>query len=76
VVDRLTLDEQLSLVEYVIHNVRKKHGSSEATGAPAQSALQTLRGLCRKHWDPDLDLDAALYEIRHEWEKELEEMEE
>jgi hypothetical protein len=43
-----------------------------AQAAAPERQYQDLYGIWRGKF-PDFDLDAALYEIRHEWEQELEE---
>jgi hypothetical protein len=55
--DQLPVEEQISLVEHVARRVRL---------AMRQVAPQDLRGIWREHFPTDLDLEAALREIRHE----------
>jgi hypothetical protein len=47
-------------------------GSSPTADDAPERKPQDLRGRWQGKF-PDFDLDAALYEIRHEWEEELEE---
>lgn len=69
VVDRLPVEDQLSLVEHVAAQLRQMRASG---GAPEQErgTPQDLYGIWRDHFPADLDIDAALHEMRHEWEKE------
>lgn len=65
--DRLSSDDQRSLIKHLEHQLRLD--SITSTG----KQLHSLRGVWKGKMPEDIDLDAALYEIRHEWEKELEE---
>lgn len=67
-VDQLSLEDQQRLSEHLTNKL--------CNGAPAAGAErkpQDLYGLWKGAFPEDLDVEAALYEIRHEWEQELEE---
>ena len=59
--DQLPVEEQISLVEHVARRVRQS--------LPRRQP-QDLYGVWRDRFPADFDLDAALHEIRHDWEKE------
>lgn len=65
---RLTPEEQLMLVEHLAQRVRQAGLSGKSP--------QSLYGLWKGHVPEDFDVDGALKEIRSEWLKELDEMEE
>ena len=72
-VDRLSVQDQIRLVQHVVTSLRQAH-KVEAADAPAQELKpQDLYGIWRDHFPPDVDIDAILQEIRHEWEEELDE---
>ena len=60
-VAQLTPDEQIALVEYVARHLRQ---------FLPQKQPQDLYGVWRDRFPADFDLDAALQEVRHEWEQE------
>ncbi len=62
-IERLTLHEQAVLVERL---ARRLAQGIAPTGKP-----QSLRGVWKGKFPPDLDLDAELAEIRAAWQKEL-----
>jgi hypothetical protein len=74
VTDRLPLNEQLSLLEHVAKRLREAREGSQAPAVEEQPEQESLYGIWRDHFPPDVDIDAILYEIRHEWEKELDEV--
>lgn len=47
--------------------------SGEMSGAELERKPRDLYGIWQGKFPADLDLEKELYEIRHEWEKELEE---
>jgi hypothetical protein len=61
-VSELTPEEQLTLLERLIQQLRQ---SLQKRRQP-----QDLYGIWRSRFPADFDLDAALSEIRHEWERE------
>ena len=65
--DQLPVEDQHVLAAHL--NSKLQNGS--ATGQDRKP--QDLYGVWKGAFSEDLDIDAALYEIRHEWEKELEE---
>jgi hypothetical protein len=60
--DHLSPEEKVTLVERI----------TESMGQAQQEALKpaSLRGAWRKYFLDDFDIDKALDEVRHEWEKE------
>lgn len=60
-VDDLSPEQQLRLVEYVAGRLR----TSAVRRKP-----RSLRGIWRGRFPGNPDIDAILHEIRHEWEKE------
>jgi len=65
--DQLSSEDQRSLIKYLEQQLRLDSVASNG------KQLRSLRGIWKGKMPEDIDLDAALYEIRHEWEKELEE---
>ncbi len=63
--DQLSADDRRSLIEHL----ESQLGQSESV-VDEPKKTESLRGLWQGKFPDDLDLDAALYEIRHEWEKE------
>ena len=59
--DRLTQQEQLALIEQLARRLRKSE---------VQKPPQSLYGSWRGKFPDDFDLDAALKLIRGEWEQE------
>ena len=66
---QLPADEQQLLAKHLID-----HSSQKLDEKKGPLLREDLYGLWRGKCDEDLDLDQTLYEIRHEWEKELEEI--
>ncbi|MEK7833997.1 MAG: hypothetical protein AAB401_23110 [Acidobacteriota bacterium] len=66
---QLPIEDQRVLSEHL--KVKLSNGS---TVPESEQKPQDLFGLWKGAFPLDLDVDAALYEIRHEWEKELEEL--
>jgi hypothetical protein len=64
--DQLSDEEKVSLVEHLTQTLRD---APEESGPPAHSP-QSLRGAWQQHFSEDFDVDAALTEIRSEWQKE------
>ncbi|MGH9842496.1 MAG: hypothetical protein ACREEM_27450 [Blastocatellia bacterium] len=67
--DQLPVEDQRRLGDYL--SLKLKNGSAPNT--PVERKPQDLYGIWRDVFPDDLDIEAALYEIRHEWEAELEE---
>ncbi len=53
--------------------LRSLRGVWQASAGELEPKPRDLYGIWRGKFPDDLDLDKELYEIRHEWEKELEE---
>ena len=60
-VDQLSLEEQLRLLEHLAQRLRQ-------TAQPRKP--QDLYGIWRDHFPEDFDLDAALKDIRGVWKQE------
>ncbi len=59
--DQLTFEEQIVVVEHLARRLRQ---------TIQQKQPQDLYGVWRDRFPADFDLDAALGDIRREWEKE------
>lgn len=59
--DQLSFEDQIKLVEHLAHRLRQ---------TVQQRQPQDLYGIWRDRFPTDFDLDAALNDIRHEWERE------
>jgi hypothetical protein len=70
VVDGLSVEDRLSLIEHVAKKLRLTQSAGSSSGQEEQRTPLDLYGVWRDHFPADLDIDAALQEIRHEWEKE------
>jgi hypothetical protein len=66
--DQLPVEDQQTLATNLSNKLR--NGLGNAT----ERRPQDLYGTWKTAFSEDLDIDAALYEIRHEWEKGLEEL--
>jgi hypothetical protein len=73
VAERLSFEDQLHLLEHLAKQLREVGGTSGAAVPGETGQPESLRGIWRDHFPTDADIDAALHEIRHEWEKELQE---
>ncbi len=62
-VGQLTLHEQAELIQQLAQRLAQK-------AAPVREP-QSLRGIWKGKFPPDLDLDAELTEIRTAWQEEL-----
>ena len=67
--DTLSVEEQLTVIENLSHRLKQTIPRASQR-KPAQ-----LYGTWKEYFPEDFDLDAALYKIRHEWEKEWENLE-
>jgi hypothetical protein len=67
-VSQLSVEDQRMLTEHLT----AKFQNGSAKGEPERKP-QDLYGIWKGAFPEELNLDAALYEIRHEWEKEFEE---
>jgi len=65
--DELSIEDQLSLIEHLTNRLKQ---IPELTSSPRDLKPQNLRGIWRGHFPQDFDIDSALKDIRHEWEKE------
>jgi hypothetical protein len=63
--------ESLSLGERVILVEELAHGLGRESAVDQRTPPQSLRGSWRGKFPEDFDIDSALYEIRHEWQEEL-----
>lgn len=66
------LADQLSLedLQKLIDRLKNRLLRADESDAVAERQPLDLYGAWRRRFPDDIDLDAALYEIRHEWEKE------
>ena len=62
-VNRLSDEEKLNLVENIARSLR-------LPDTAGKSEPKDLYGVWKDSFPEDFDIDSALYEIRHEWEKE------
>jgi len=62
-VERLTLHEQAVLVQRLARRL--------AQGTAPERKSQSLRGIWKDKFPPDLDLETELAEIRTAWQEEL-----
>jgi len=60
--DQLTFEEPIAVIEHVAQRLRQ--------AVQKQKQPQDLYGIWRDRFSADFDLDAALSDIRHEWEHE------
>jgi hypothetical protein len=60
--DQLTFEEQITVVEHLARRLRQ--------AVQKQKQPQDLYGIWRDLFPDDFDLDAALSDIRREWERE------
>jgi hypothetical protein len=74
--DQLSAEEQQALVEHLAHRnaAPSEAESTKATTSGLDRPPLRLRGIWAGHFPEDFDIDAVLYEIRHEWEKEWPEL--
>ena len=61
-IDQLSFEDKLNLVEYLARQLRRTPERAPKT--------QELYGMWRGQIPDDFDLESALKDIRHEWEKE------
>lgn len=85
---KLPAEEQKQLIERLKFRLAASAGMSAngaqlhsapdleqaVSGAELERKPRDLYGIWRGKVDDDFDIDKALYEIRHEWEKGLEEL--
>lgn len=76
--DQLPLAEKQRLIEHLVREVQAAGEAALTEGADLQAEKppQSLYGIWEGHFPEDFDIDAVLYEIRHEWEQELDEVSE
>ena len=67
------LANQLPISDQILLAERLTQKKQDGSVAIPERKPRDLYGIWRGAFPQDMDVDAALYEIRHEWEKELEE---
>ena len=72
--DLLSHEEKQSLIEHLTRQVQEPDGGPQPEAAQTEKQTDSLRGIWEGQFPEDFDIDAALSEIRHEWEKELDEV--
>src|SRR5207302_1645561 len=73
--DQLSAEEQRVLAEHLSSQPQMVDDQAPTDASTcAERPLQSLRGIWQGHFPEDFDIDAVLYEIRHEWEKEWPEL--
>lgn len=73
--DRLSPADKQSLIKYLEGQLQGENESAPAAEQDASRARpKSLRGIWRDSFPPDVDVDAILHEIRHEWEEEWPEL--
>jgi hypothetical protein len=75
--EQLSAEEQRALVEHLSRRAPSGEGEEPAADAVPPAAgrpPKSLYGIWEGHFPEDFDVDAALHEIRHEWEKEWPEL--
>jgi hypothetical protein len=71
--DFLLPEEKQNLIEHLTRQIHRVDEGAQPESAGAEGKHDTLRGTWKGKFPEDFDIDAALDEIRHEWEKELDE---
>ena len=61
----LSLGERVTLVDELAHSLGQESANDQ------RRKPQSMRGSWRGKFPEGVDIDSALYEIRHEWEEEL-----
>jgi hypothetical protein len=72
----LTPEETYRLIAQLSRRLGGGTVSPSVNPVSPNGAPVSLRGMWKDHFPEDFDIDAVLYEIRHEWEKELDEVSE
>jgi hypothetical protein len=74
--DQLSAAERRALMEHLSGQPPAAETEEPSDAAPSGTDRRprSLRGLWAGHFPDDFDIDAVLYEIRHEWEKEWPEL--
>jgi hypothetical protein len=74
--DQLSAEERRALIEHLSGRPPAVEIEEPSDAPPSDNDRPTrsLRGLWAGHFPDDFDIDAVLYEIRHEWEKEWPEL--
>lgn len=70
----LSPEEKQNLIEHLTRQLQRADQSPGPDPTAAAEARDTLRGVWQGKFPEDFDIDGALAEIRHEWEKELDEL--
>ena len=66
--DQLSVEDLRALTEHLTNKLQ-----TASTNGGTERKPQDLYGIWKGAFPNDLDIESALYEIRHEWEKEFEE---
>jgi hypothetical protein len=69
----LSPEEKQNLIEHLTRQLHQVDEGARPESAGAEGKQDTLRGIWKGKFREDFDIDAVLDEIRHEWEKELDE---
>jgi len=72
--DFLSPEEKQYLIEHLTRQLHQVDEGARPDSTGAEGMHDTLRGIWQGKFPEDFDIDAALDEIRHEWEKELDEL--
>lgn len=64
--DQLSISDQRALATRLTEQLQ----NGQPTAPNEQRQPQDLYGIWRGYFPDDIDIDAALFEIRHEWEEE------
>jgi hypothetical protein len=74
--EQLSPEERRTLIEHLSSQppIEGTQAAIDTAASDTERAPRSLRGLWAGHFPEDFDIDAVLYEIRHEWEKEWPEL--
>jgi hypothetical protein len=72
--DLLSPEEKYRLISHLSRQLAGGAAPPPVSPPPPGTPPQSLRGIWRDHFPEDVDVDAVLHEIRHEWEQELDEV--
>ncbi len=74
--DQLSAAQRRALIEHLSSQPPAEDIQEPSDAAPSDNDRppRSLRGLWARHLPEDPDIDAILYEIRHEWEKQWPEL--
>jgi hypothetical protein len=71
--DFLSPEEKQNVIEHLTRQLHQADEGARPESDGAEAKHDTLRGIWQGKFPEDFDIDAVLDEIRHEWEKELDE---